>query len=137
MQEEIDKLLAPLTPSAVTPHHDDDDDENEEIDFDNEDLDEKSSTSSVSSSPFELCEIITETTALVENEQNLINPTSPQQTKEQNHQGTDVNRFENATVLEISSNKSTGKSTRMLFFLSLVDTYLYRNIKRNFLPPKM
>ena len=132
MQEEIDKLLAPLTPSAVTPHHeeviidDDEDDENEEIDFDNEDLDEKSSTSSVSSSPFELCEIITETTALVENEQTLINP--PQQTKEQNHQKTDVNRFENASILDISSNKSTGKSTRMLFFLSL-ETYLPRYIE--------
>ena len=120
MQEEIDKLLAPLTPSAVTPHHeeviidDDEDDENEEIDFDNEDLDEKSSTSSVSSSPFELCEIITETTALVENEQNLINP---QQTKEQNHQQNDVNRIENATIFpEISSNKSTGKSVKVSFF---------------------
>ena len=121
MQEEIDKLLAPLTPNAVTPHHeeiindeDDDNDQNEEIDFENEDIDEKSSTSSVSSSPFELCEIITETTALVENEQNLINP---QQTKEQNHQQNDVNRIENATILpEISSNKSTGKSLKVLFY---------------------
>ena len=112
--------MAPLTPNAVTPHHeeiindeDDDNDQNEEIDFENEDIDEKSSTSSVSSSPFELCEIITETTALVENEQNLINP---QQTKEQNHQQNDVNRIENATILEISSNKSTGKSVKVLFF---------------------
>merc|ERR550534_1215176 len=55
LQEEIDKLLAPLTPSAVTPRHEEvinDENEAEEIEFANEDQDnedQQSSTSSVSS----------------------------------------------------------------------------------------
>ena len=40
LQQEIDKLLAPLTPSAVTPHHEEIinyENDDEEIEFANED----------------------------------------------------------------------------------------------------
>ena len=47
LQEEIDKLLAPLTPIITTPK------EPENIDDD----DAKSISSNASSSPFELCEV--------------------------------------------------------------------------------
>lgn len=72
LQDEIDKLLAPLTPptapsAILTPKdeipEDNDDDEEEE----NEEDKLSVASSSVSSSPFELCEIIcTETEAIVE-----------------------------------------------------------------------
>ena len=51
LQDEIDKLLAPLTPNAVTPKED------LIVDADEEEDDRMSISSTVSSSPFELCEI--------------------------------------------------------------------------------
>ena len=74
LQDEIDKLLAPLTPSAVTPSLKEEDFVKEEIiekveetqDID-EDIEENSTSSSVSSSPFELCEV-QETCAVIETE---------------------------------------------------------------------
>ena len=51
LQDEIDKLLAPLTPNAVTPKED------LVVDADEEEDDRMSISSTVSSSPFELCEI--------------------------------------------------------------------------------
>lgn len=58
LQEEIDKLLAPLTP----PKSQSDTPKNEII----AENDDESSTSSVSSSPFELCEVAVQTSAIVE-----------------------------------------------------------------------
>jgi len=124
LQEEIDKLLAPLTPSAVTPHHEEvtnADIKEEDIEFDNEDQaeieDQQSSSSSVSSSPFELCEIITETTALVESGNNKV-PLDHNliilEPSKQELQETDVKNCKTATKIDELSSKKSSEEQKMV-----------------------